>query len=237
MKPMLADIHMHTIASGHAFGTMREMAAEAAARGMQLIGFSEHAPGIPGTCDPIYFRNFIDAPRQLYGMQIIHGSEVNILADGQLSLDQRHLDCLDYAIAGIHGFCYQNEGIVKNTDNVIKCMANSKVRLISHPDNSLYPLDYPTLVAGAKAYNTALEVNNSSLRNTALRPGCYENYKIMLPLCMEHGVSVAVNSDAHDPCLVADMYLALSLLEEIGFDESLILNNDIRKLKAFLLEV
>ena len=30
MKPFIADCHTHTILSGHAFGTIRELAAEAA---------------------------------------------------------------------------------------------------------------------------------------------------------------------------------------------------------------
>ena len=53
MKPFLADVHMHSVMSGHAFGTIRELAAEAAARGLKLIGVTEHGPGIPGTVDPI----------------------------------------------------------------------------------------------------------------------------------------------------------------------------------------
>ena len=121
MKPFLADVHMHTIMSGHAFGTLREMAAAAAERYLKLIGVTEHAPGIPGTCHPIYFRNLIDGPRLLHGVEILHGSEVNLLENGELSLDRRHLDCLDYAIVGIHGLCYENAGIVKNTDAGYRC--------------------------------------------------------------------------------------------------------------------
>ena len=55
MKPLIADLHMHTLMSGHAFGTIREMAFEAAAKNLQLIGITEHGPGVPGTCDPIYY--------------------------------------------------------------------------------------------------------------------------------------------------------------------------------------
>jgi putative hydrolase len=158
MKPFIADLHMHTIMSGHAFGTVREMAAAAAERGLQIIGTTEHGPGIPGTCDPIYFRNICDAPRSLYGVEMLYGSEVNILNDGILSLDDRHLRYLDYAIAGIHLHCYDNSDIVTNTDNVIRVMEKSKVKFISHPDDSKIPLDYPALVQGAKATGTALEV-------------------------------------------------------------------------------
>ncbi|MBQ8359927.1 MAG: phosphatase [Oscillospiraceae bacterium] len=236
MKPLLADLHMHTLVSGHAYGTIREMAAGAAERNLQLIGITEHGPGVPGTCDPIYYLNFRAAPRELFGVEILYGCEVNICTGGGLSMERRYLDALDYAIAGIHGFCYDNEGPVRNTDSILKCMADPKVRFISHPDDSRYPIDYPALVQGAKEYGVALEVNNSSLCPSSFRPGCLENYRCMLPLCMEYGVPVIVDSDAHDPAAVGNFTLAIKLLNEIGFDEQLILNNDLQKTKAFLLE-
>lgn len=235
MKPLIADVHMHSIMSGHAFGTVRELAQMAAQRNLLLIGVTEHGPGIPGTCDPLYFLNITDAPRTLYGVEMLYGSEVNILNDGTVDLDERHLERLDYAVAGIHGLCYDEAGVVKNTDNVISAMANGKVKFISHPDADTFPMDYPALVQGAKEYGVALEVNNSSIRKPKLRPGCIENYHKMLPLCMEYGVPVVVNTDSHDPDQVGDFTMAMKLLEEIGMDENLVLNNDLEKLKAFLL--
>ena len=236
MKPLLADVHTHSLASGHSYGTIREMAAEAASRNLLLLGVTEHGPGIAGTCDPIYFRNFVDAPRTLYGVEMLYGCEVNILLDGKLDLDQRTIGYLDYAVAGFHRQTYDNQGIVKNTDDVFRCMENKKVRFISHPDNQKYPLDYPTLVAGAKAHNVALELNNASLRKEFLRPGAADNYKVLIPLCMEQGVPMIVNTDAHDPGAVGDFSYAYRLLEQLDIRDELILNNDIAKLKAFLLE-
>ena len=238
MKPIVADLHMHSVMSGHAFGTIRELACAASERGLKLIGVTEHGPGIPGTVQPISFRNLIDAPRVLYGVEMLYGSEVNILNGGELTvdLDERHLNCLDYAVAGIHGLCYEDAGVVKNTDNVIACMENPKVKFISHPDCDSYPVDYPALVAGAKATGTALEVNNSSLRKPTMRPGCVKNYGIMLPLCMEAGVPIIVNTDAHDPSAVGNFDLAMALLEKLGVDDDLTLNNDLEKLKSFLLK-
>ena len=235
MKPIVADLHMHSVMSGHAFGTIRELACAASERGLKLIGVTEHGPSIPGTVEPIYFRNLIDAPRVLYGVEMLYGSEVNILNDGTVDLDERHLNCLDYAVAGIHGLCYEDAGLVKNTDNVIACMENPKVKFISHPDSDSYPVDYPALVAGAKATGTALELNNSSLRKSTLRPGCVKNYGILLPLCAEAGVPIIVNTDSHDPATVGDFSLALALLETLGIRDDLIVNNDLRKLKNFLL--
>ena len=54
MKTLL-DVHTHTVASGHAFSTLQEMTVAASEKGLKLLGITEHAPGIPGTCSPIYF--------------------------------------------------------------------------------------------------------------------------------------------------------------------------------------
>ena len=49
------DVHTHTIASGHAYNTMREMAKAAADKGLELLGITEHAMAMPGTCLCIFF--------------------------------------------------------------------------------------------------------------------------------------------------------------------------------------
>lgn len=234
MKRLIADIHTHTLVSGHAYGTIREMAKAASERGLEVIGFSEHAPGIPGTVDPFYYLNLNAIPDELYGVNIINGCEINVLNDGSLSLEERYIERLDYAIAGIHTLCYKDEGKEKNTLNIISCMAHPKVKLISHPDDDHTPLDYQMLVKAAKTTSTALEVNSSSLRKKQFRINCEENYRVMLKLCEEYEVPIIVSSDAHDPSQVADFDEAQKLINECGFSEELILNNDKDKLFRFL---
>lgn len=234
MSELRLDIHTHTLASGHAYGTIREMAAAAAERGLDVIGFSEHGPGLPGTCDPFYFLNLSAVPRELYGVEVVHGCEVNVLDGGVLSLPQRYLERLDYAIAGIHPPCYREAGAEKNTDNLISCMRHEKVCFVSHPDSDSTPLQYGRLVQAAKEYHVALEVNNSSLRHPERRPGCVKNYREMLGLCRRHGVPVIVSSDAHDPSAVGRFDAALALLNEEEFDPGLVLNTDVRRFKQFI---
>lgn len=228
------DIHTHTLASGHAFGTIREMAQAAAEKNLKLLGISEHAPGIPGTVEPIYFSTLHLVPRVLYGVNIIHGCEVNILNDATLSLEQKYIDRLDYAIIGIHEQCYRDAGRQKNTENVIECMKNEKVFFVSHPDDDNTPLDYDLLVPAAKKYNVALEVNNNTFRRKAKRKNCIQNYKAMLSLCMEYQWPVLVSSDAHDPSWVGEVSLAMEFLDSIGFDKNLVLNTDVDKLYNFI---
>lgn len=231
----IADIHTHTIASGHAYGTIREMAQAASDKGLKVLGITEHGPGIPGTVDPFYYNNLKAIPKELYGVRIIHGSEINVLNDGTLFLEEKYIDKLDYAIAGIHMQCYKDEGKEKNTDNVISCMKHPKVRLISHPDDDHTPLNYERLVKAAKQTHTALEVNNSSLVKKDVRLNCYDNYRTMLKLCQEYVVPIVVDSDAHDPSWVGEFSLAEELLKEISFPDTLILNTEQDKLLDFLL--
>ena len=233
-QKLVVEIHTHTLASGHAYGTIREMAQAANERGLKAIGFTEHAPGIPGTCDPIYFVNLRVIPRELYGVKIFHGSEINVQNDGNISLEQKYIDYLDYGIVGIHDICYKNAGIEQNTSNLIACLKNPKVHFVSHPDDGYQPLDYDRLVPAAKEYNVALEVNNSSLVKKDKRLNCYENYRIMLKLCMKMGTNIYVGSDAHDPSGVGEYTLAEELLTSMNFDEDLIINNSLEKFTKFI---
>lgn len=233
MKRLIADMHMHTIASGHAYGTIREMAAAAFEAGLNTIGISEHAPGIPGTVETIYFSNLKVVPRFISGVEILHGSEVNVLNGGKLSLSERSLNHLDYGIVGIHSLCYTNDGIEGNTDNLIECMKHPKINFVSHPDDSRMPLNYERLVKAAKEYHVALEVNNSSLVANTSRENVRENYTTMIKLCKELNVPIIVNTDAHDPSQVGKFELAYEFLEQFDIDD-LVLNNDIQKLKEFI---
>lgn len=233
-QPIVLDIHTHTLASGHAYGTIREMAQAAREKGLKLLGISEHGPGIPGTVDPIYFSCLNLVPRMLYGVEILHGCEINVLNDGTLSLDQKYIDRLDYAIVGFHEQCYQNAGRKKNTENMISCMKNEKVYFVSHPDDDHTPLDYELLVQAAVRYHVALEVNNNTFRRISKRLNCLENYKTMLSLCMEYKAPIIVSSDAHDPSWAGEVSRAVDFIEKTGFDENLILNTDTEKFKAFI---
>ena len=236
MLKIIADLHTHTLASGHAYGTIRENAQAAGEIGLKILGTSEHGPGIPGTCDPLYFVNLRCVPDELYGVRILRGSEINVLEGGKLSLEDRYVDYLDYAIAGIHPHCYQVTDAATNTKDVIGCMqAHRKVRFISHPDDDRIPMDYEMLVKGARDNGVALEVNNSSLVEPVFRINSRGNYRTMLELCEKYRVPVIVNSDAHDPSAVGKVNLALEMIEAYGFDQSLILNTDEKRLMEFLL--
>ena len=96
------DLHTHTIASGHAYSTLTEMIRAAADQGLELYGCSDHGPAMHGTLGADYFINFKVIPRELFGVKILMGAELNILDPaGSVDLSENILKKLDYAIASI----------------------------------------------------------------------------------------------------------------------------------------
>ena len=146
------DVHTHTLASGHAFSTLQEMAQAAASKGLELLGITEHTPGIPGTCDLIYFRNLHVVPRRMYGIDLLLGAEINILdTTGRLDLDESYMEKLDLRIAGIHSLCYRPGTAEENTQGLLRVIANPYIHIISHPgDGTARLLFEPIVVSGTK---------------------------------------------------------------------------------------
>ena len=86
MENIELDVHTHTIASGHAYSSLSEMVAGAKEKDIKLLGIVEHDQGIPGTCAPIYFKNLDVIPREIEGIKLLLGIEINILDhQGRLS--------------------------------------------------------------------------------------------------------------------------------------------------------
>ena len=75
----ILDIHTHTIASGHAYNTIYEMAQSASRKGLALLGISDHGPAMEGSASKHYFRSGRCIPRELYGVKILFGCELNIM--------------------------------------------------------------------------------------------------------------------------------------------------------------
>lgn len=229
------DLHTHTIASGHAYCTLREMAKAASEKGMELLGITEHAPAMLGTCQRYYFHNLKILPREMYGIRLFLGAELNILDfDGNVDLTEKELRGLDVVIASLHTVCIQPGTKEENTRAYRKVMENPYVNIIGHPDDGRYPVDYRALVEGAKEHGKVLELNNHSLKPECLRAGARENDLCMLELCKEYKVPVIMGSDAHFDELIGVFDLAKALLAEVDFPEDLVLNRSVDSLKGYI---
>lgn len=232
------DLHTHTIASGHAYSTVQEMAKAASEKGLELLGITEHAQGIPGTCDEIYFHNMRIIPRTMYGVKLMFGSEINIIDyDGNLSMDEKLIEkTLDIRIAGIHLPCYEVGSIAQNTNAYVKAIENPMIDIISHPDDSRIPIDYETIIDAAKENHTLLELNNSSLDSLSSRVGAWQNLQVMLRMCQEKHVPVIAGTDAHFSRAVGVFDHVEVLLEEMDFPEELVVNRSVDCLKDEILK-
>ncbi len=231
----LLDSHTHTIASGHAYNTIDEMARAAAEKGLSLLGITEHTMAMPGTCGEIYFRNLKVLPREMYGVKMLFGAEVNIMdADGALDMDQALLEQMDVVVASLHDPCIAPAGRGENTRAILNVMKNPAVHIIGHPDNGRYPLDYEAVVKVAKENHVLLELNNSSLRPDGGRPNARENELAMLKLCKRYRAEVIMDSDAHCAADVGNHAFTDEILREADFPDDLLVNTSLKAYMAFL---
>lgn len=231
-----ADLHTHTIVSGHAYSSMQEMAKAAAEKGIELLGITEHGPAIPGTCNEIYFTNMHVVPREMYGVRLMLGCEINILDnDGTLDVSERTINSLDIRIAGIHDVCWRGGTKDENTAGLIKVMRDPRIQIISHPADGTALLDMEALVKVSKETRTVLEVNNHSLSPARTKRILAEpNNTELLRLCRKYEVPVLLGSDAHISFQIADYARIVPLLQATDFPDALILNYDIPRLLSYL---
>lgn len=231
----ILDIHTHTIASGHAYSTIRENAKAAAEKGLELLAITEHAPRMLGSCGPIYFQNLRVVDRSAFDVELLLGVELNILDEqGRIDLEGRTLKQMDIAIASLHIPCINPGSREYNTEACIQAMKNPYVNILGHPDDSRYPVDYRALVQAAKENEVLLELNNSSLRPDGSRKDAKGLDIEMLKLCVEYEAPIVIGSDAHVDVDVGRHDKALQLLEEIDFPEELVVNRSAGELKKYV---
>lgn len=229
------DLHTHTIASGHAYCTIREMAKAAADKGLEILGITEHAPEMPGTCHSFYFHNLKVVPRQMYGIELLLGAEVNIMdEEGNVDLKEKEIRKMDVVIASLHLPCMAPGTRMQNTNAYLNAMKNPYVNIIGHPDDGRYEIDYRALVEGAKKYGKVLEINNHSLAPDCFRQNAKENDTIILELCKEYQVPVIMGSDAHFDAYIGEFSYVKALLEETDFPEELVLNRSASAIAEYI---
>lgn len=230
------DTHTHTLASGHAYNTIREMARAAKEKGLKALAITEHAPEMPGSCHLFYFVNLRVLPRELEGIKILFGSELNIMdAEGHVDLPTSTIEGLDLTIASMHIPCYKGEKTVEEvTKAYLNIMEREDIDIIGHPDDGRFPVDYEMLVKAAKKTGTLLEINNSSLKPDGYRANTKENALKILKYCEKYETMIVLGSDAHFDTGIADYTYAYEVLKEADFPEELIANTSFEKLQSLL---
>lgn len=231
-----ADMHTHTLASGHAYNTINEMIRAASEKKLEMIGITEHAPAMPGSTNVYYFQNLNILERKKYGIEVRYGAELNIIdLKGTTDLDPRSYRDLDYCIASLHTTCLVPGSKKENTFALLKVMQHPKVRIIGHPDDGHFPIDYEEMVREAKKQKILIELNNASFNPRGFRINAVENDIQILGLCVKYGVEIILGSDAHREEDVGNFSEADKLLAKVGFPEELIANRSLSCVKDRLL--
>lgn len=224
MKAII-DLHCHTVASGHAYSTVKENVEEAKAKGLKFLGISDHGPNMPGGAHPFHFYNLRVLKKEINGVRILKGVEANIIDfNGSLDVDADLLEQLDYAIASLHPPCIDSGTIEECTNALIKAMENPSVKVIGHPDDSRFPIDYEKLVKAAKLNGVLLEINNSSLKADGYREGASENVRTILNLCKKYEVKIILGSDSHIYYEIGEFGNCIRVLEDVDFPGNLVVN-------------
>ncbi len=231
----IIDLHTHALASGHAYSTVKENIEYAKINGLKYYGLSDHGIDMPGGPHLFYFHNLKVIPNEVDGVRILKGMEANIIDyDGNIDVEvDKYISGLDYVIASLHTVCLEPGTKEENTRATLNAMEHKLVKIIGHPDDGRYELDYEAVVKKAKEKNILLEVNNSSLNSGSFRPNARENYRELLSLCKEHKVRIILGSDAHICYQVGIFDNAQSLLEELDFPKELVINYHEDEIREF----
>ncbi|MBN1288264.1 MAG: PHP domain-containing protein [Actinobacteria bacterium] len=229
-----ADLHVHTVASGHAYSTVREICGQASGKGMELVAIADHGPSMPGAPYVYHFTNMVSLPREIDGVRILRSAECNIInTDGELDLPDKALEVLDIVHAGLHPMCgYDGESMEDNTRAVIGAIESGKVDVIVHPGNPLFPLDYETIAWVAASNGVALEINNASFM--FVRKGSEDNCRVVIEKAIQNEALLTVGSDAHEASLVGYFDKAIDLINESGVSPEVIVNRGEAEVMEFL---
>jgi DNA polymerase (family X) len=193
------DLHMHTTETDGA-NTIREMAEAAFARGLKYIAITDHSKNLAMT-------NGMDDARALAHIQrirkvdsemggrirVLPGIEVDILAEGQLDLDDSTLAQMDIVVASVHSRF--DQPIEQMTDRILRALENPHTRILGHPTGRKvlkrdpYALHIDTILKRAAELGVAVEHNAS--------PARADLKDLHLRLAKQHGCKITVNTDAH----------------------------------------
>ncbi|WP_202304759.1 phosphatase [Dryocola clanedunensis] len=227
------DLHMHTVASTHAYSTLHDYIAIAKSKGIKLFAITDHGPDMADAPHYWHFVNMRIWPRLVDGVGILRGIEANIKnTQGEIDCTGPMLDALDLIIAGFHEPVFPPQDKVTHTAAMIATMAAGDVHIISHPGNPKFPVDIPAIAEAAAKYHVALELNNSSFTHS--RQGSGPNCHEIAAAVRDAGGWLALGSDSHTAFSLGDFTECRKILDEVGFPEERILNVSPRRLLAFL---
>jgi DNA polymerase (family 10) len=206
LSDIRGDLHSHTIASDGHF-TIEEMGIAARELGYEYLAITDHSAshGFGNDVSPEQLERQIELVREaderVQGIELLAGSEVNVLPDGSLDYEDELLGRLDWVIASVHTSFGMSADAM--TERMIKAIEHPLVRAIGHPTGRLierrapYALDLDAVFAAAARTGTMLEINGN--------PDRRDLSDVNARAAAAAGVTIVIDSDAHRTSTLANM--------------------------------
>jgi DNA polymerase (family X) len=189
---------MHTIETDGR-NTIEELAETAKARGYRYIAITDHsknlafANGLDDKRAEQHIQRIRKADKEIGGIRIFAGIEVDILTEGELDLSDTVLEQMDVVIASVHSHFQQEPK--QMTDRLLRAIENKNVSLIGHPTGRIllrrdaYAYDMEAVLNAAAKYKVAMEQN--------AYPDRLDLCDRHLRMARERGVKIVINTDTH----------------------------------------
>ena len=224
-RDLVGDLHMHTDRSDGR-DTLDAMVGAAHARGYRYCAITEHSKSLTiarGFDEARVARSAdeIAAVRKRFpDIRVLHGLEVDILADGALDLEDNGLAMLDWVIVSLHSRLDQPGAVV--TERVLKALAHPRVCAMAHPTGRLIggrdpaAFDMDRVLGRAAELGVAMEINSQpdrlDLKDTHAR------------LAREKGVRMVIDTDAHSVAQLANIRFGVFNARRAGLTKADVLN-------------
>jgi DNA polymerase (family 10) len=188
------------------------MARAARERGYEYLAITDHSAshGFGNDVSPDELRRQIElvheANEEIDGIELLAGSEVNILPDGSLDYEDELLAELDWIIASMHTSFRLSEQAM--TERAITAMEHPLVDAIGHPTGRLiqrrepYAIDLHAVFDAAARSGTMLEINGN--------PDRRDLNDVNARAAAQAGVMILIDSDAHRTATLANMRWGLA---------------------------
>ena len=185
---IIADLHTHTLSATHAFNTLDEMAAKAAALGYAALAITDHGPAMPDAPHMWHFANQTALPLVLHGVAMMYGAEANVMdTNGGLDFAQSRLRALDWVVASIHSPCIPGLLTEKEATRLWLAVAeNPYVDCIGHSEQQNYRYDYDLVTKAFAKNHKVVELNGNSVN---VRRDGIPNMKLLLAACLKNALS------------------------------------------------
>lgn len=229
------DLHIHSNNNPHAYSTVEENIRSAQSKNMEVIAITNHGPALQDSPHWWSLMNMRVIPKYVGNLRILKGVEANVIDEnGNFDINQRIYDNMDIILCGLHTIeAYGDpKNPIKNTKALINLIRGQKVDIIAHMGNPTFPVEYEMVIEEAVKYGVAIEINNSSLRES--RRGSKPNCKKILELCLKHNCTISLGTDSHISYDIGEFDEADNLIEEVGYPKDKIINYSQKNLDDFL---